>query len=160
MMKNYGYAPFQDWEWRSYDGKDVIDIAEFIKNNDDCLFFIGTDSKNYPKNRRCVFTTALIAYRIGKGGAVIMHRDKTDFMDQLRPRLLMEAMRSLETAWYLDGKLPSRNIITIHLDVNKDLKFKSGKYKDELLGMVIAQGFKTIVKPDSWASSSVADRGC
>jgi predicted RNase H-related nuclease YkuK (DUF458 family) len=157
----YGYSPFAEWGWRSYDGKRKIDVLEFVKSKkEDNFFFIGTDSQNYSKKRTCLFTTVLIAYRMGKGGSVILHRDSVPYMDALRLRLLMEAMRSLEVGWWLTQHIPKENVIGIHLDVNQSLKFKSGQYKDELIGLVASQGFTAIVKPDSFAASKCADRKC
>ena len=152
------YPPFISWEWKSYDGKNKVDPVEFINKHSDAQFFVGTDSQNYRKGKRlCVFTTVLIAYRKGKGGSVILHSDKTSYMEHLRQRLLIEAMRSLETAWWLQTKINNESIVTIHLDVNENLKYKSAQYKDELVGMVMAQGFNAAWKPNSWAASGVAD---
>jgi len=152
------YKGFDEWAWRSYDGKKSLDIKDFIETHRDRHFFIGTDSQNYKKkNRRCVFTTVLIAYCMGKGGTIATHIDKVDYVESLRQRLLIEAMRSLEVAWFLDRHVPAKNIIGIHLDVNSNLKYRSGQYKDELVGLVMSQGFRALVKPDAWAASSVAD---
>jgi predicted RNase H-related nuclease YkuK (DUF458 family) len=156
----YGYALFKEWQWRSYNGKNVIDLDSFIESHKEDLFFIGTDSQNYSKKHSCIFTTALIGYRMGLGGSIIIHRDKVPFMDALRQRLLMEAMRSLETAWYVDKMISDKTIISIHLDVNKNLKFKSGKYKNELVGLITSQGFDCKVKPDAFAASKTADKKC
>jgi predicted RNase H-related nuclease YkuK (DUF458 family) len=158
--KKQEYEPFENWKWKTYTGK-KYDIDEFIKENNSSKFFIGTDSQNYSKkNGRCVFTTVLIAYEKGRGGKVLTHTDTKPFMSHLRQRLLIEAMRSLECAWYLSSKLPEDNVLTIHLDVNENLRYKSSKYKDELVGMVMGQGFNAVWKPNSWASSSVADSKC
>ena len=162
------YPLFSQWVWRAYDGKKSRDLDEFVKLNSDAQFYIGTDSQQH--GAKCTFTTVLIAYRMGKGGAIILHSDKTPRYPALRQRLLMEAMRSLELAWYLDRKISADTFMAIHLDVNDNLKWKSGKYKDELVGMVMGQGFvsgrdKTSLsnrrvywKPDAWAANSVADR--
>lgn len=154
------YKPFEDWKWRDYSGETSVDIKDFILEYKDRHFFIGTDSQNYSKKRETVFTTALIAYEMGHGGCVILHKDKVPQIDHLRQRLLIEVMRSVETAWFLDKCIPSKQIIGIHIDVNQSLQFKSGKYKDELVGFVIGQGFKALIKPDAWASSKVADSRC
>lgn len=157
-IKKPEWPPFSEWKWRSYDGRKSRDIDEFISEHRGDNFFIGTDSQNYSKKNECAFMTVLIAYKLHKGGAVITHKHKVSFMDSLRQRLLMEAMLSLEVGWYLDQKVPKENILGIHLDVNRNLKFKSAKYKDELVGLVAAQGFNALVKPDSWAASGVADK--
>jgi hypothetical protein len=154
------YAPFAEWVWKDFDGKKKVSIDEFITNHPDCFFIVGTDSQNHNKRRQCVFTSVLIAYTLGKGGAVIMHRDRVPLMDSLRQRLLLEAMRSLEVAWYLDSKVNAKNIIEIHLDVNANLKWRSAQYKEELVGLIASQGFSCVIKPDSFGASKVADRRC
>ena len=160
FSKRTEYPPFTDWKWKRYDGPKA-DLDEFIEDRKDQMFFIGTDSQNYLKRKKiCDFTTVLIAYQMGRGGAVLTHTDRVACMDSLRQRLLLEAMRSLETAWYLDSKVNSDNIIGIHLDVNSNLRYKSAKYKDELVGLVAAQGFNALIKPDSWAATTVADSKC
>ena len=161
VKKNeFGYAPFDQWKWRNYDGTATVSIDDFIAKHIDDFFFIGTDSQNYTKRRSCTFTSVLIAYTLGKGGAVILHRDRTPFMSHLRQRLLMEAMRSLEVAWYTSKKIPANSVIEVHLDVNPSLKYKSGQYRDELVGLVAAQGFAVAVKPMSFAASKCADKRC
>lgn len=153
----YGYAPFSEWLWRNYEGTTIVSIDDFIAAHQEDFFFIGTDSQNYTKRRSCTFTSVLIAYKMGQGGCVILHRDRTPYMAHLRQRLLMEAMRSLEVAWYTSKKIPANSVIEVHLDVNQNLKYKSGQYKDELVGLVASQGFKAITKPDAFAASRVAD---
>lgn len=158
--ERWGYGPFETWQWRNYDGKKAVSVDEFIESHKGDIFFIGTDSQNYSKKHACIFTTVLIGYKMRHGGSVIIHRDKVPFMDALRQRLLMEAMRSLEAAWYLDKQISDKSVIGIHLDVNKNLKFKSAKYKDELVGLVVSQGFLCSVKPDAFAVSCTADKKC
>lgn len=152
------YPEFSSWEWKSYDGTQKVDIQNFIKSNLDADFYIGTDSQNYQRGKKhCIFTTVVVAYRKGRGGSIVLHTDKTNYMEHLRQRLLLEAMRSLETGWCVEKLIKKNSIVTIHLDVNENLKYKSAQYKDELVGLVMAQGFKAQWKPYSWAASGVAD---
>lgn len=163
-MKEYRreYAPFDEWVWKSYDGRKKVNIDEFIENHKNEVFIIGTDSQPHSKRQICTFASVLVAYEWGRGGAIIIHRDKTPFMDKsrLRQRLLLEAMRSLEVAWYLDSKINDKSIISVHLDVNPNLKWMSSKYKEELVTLVASQGFKYVIKPDAFGASKVADRKC
>ena len=69
-------------------------------------------------------------------------------------------MRSLELAWHLDPIIPKKSFVGIHLDVNDNLQYKSAHYRDELVGLVLAQGYTALVKPDAWAASTVADSRC
>ena len=151
---------FSEWNWKTYSDQKIYSIEDFVEENKNASFYIGTDSQNHRKRNACVFTSALIAYEMGKGGKILTHSDKLPVIDNLRERLLMEAMRSLEVAWFLHPKIPSEAVVSIHLDVNDNLKFKSGKYKDELVGLIMAQGFEVTHKPNSWAASSVADSRC
>ena len=172
----YSYDSFDKWVWQKYETNHTLDLDEFISENRDCLFFIGSDSQNYPKSKKCVFTTVLVAYRMGKGGRIARYVDKRPMIpvEALSARLTVETQRSIELCRYLEEKLLdfsvadevgnddcyTNNIVGISIDVNADEKFKSGRYKDMLVGMVLAYGFECFVKPNAWASSKVADNKC
>ena len=172
----YVFDAFDKWVWRKYETDHVLDIDEFISKNRDCLFFIGTDSQNYPKSRKCVFTTVLVAYRRGKGGTIARHVDKRPMIpvEALSARLTVETQRSIELCKHLENKLfelsiadkltddnlYTNNIVGISIDVNNDSKHRSERYKDMLVGMVVSYGWQAFVKPDAWASSKVADNKC
>ena len=172
----YTFEPLAKWVWQKYETSHKLDIDEFISKNRDCLFFIGSDSQNYPKSKKCVFTTVLVAYRMGKGGCIARHVDKRPMIpiEALSSRLTVETQRSIEICRYLEDKLfelsiedklstkdmYTNNIVGISIDVNGDKKFKSGRYKDMLVGMVVAYGYECFVKPDAWSASKVADKKC
>jgi len=171
--KNHNYKNFNEWTWENFSiPPKILNLKDFIIKNYDRgrIFHIGTDSKVYWK--KTIFATALIAHNTATGGEIAIHKDKdlAEF-SSLRQRLIMETMRTLETAWYLDSVLPPDGKIRLHIDVNNEIKFKSGHYKEELVGMIMGQGYvsykdvkdddhKKVVfwKPDSWAASSVADK--
>lgn len=157
VQNKQGYPDFSTWQWVSYDGKQKADIKEFMAKYSDRDFYVGTDSQNYKNKRNCVFTTVLIAYKRGHGGTIIRHSDKTAYVEHLRQRLIIEAMRSLETAWYIDSICNKQSVVTIHLDVNENRKYKSSQYCQELVGLVMAQGYNCTHKPNSWAASTCAD---
>lgn len=154
----WAYPPFSEWVWKSFDNTKVVNIDDFVNTHKEAQFYIGTDSQT--KSHKTTVTTALIAYNWGRGGSVVIHTHKVPEFQSLRQQLISEAMRSLETAWYVNPKISDDNTIVIHLDVNSNLKWRSGQYRDELVGMIMAQGFKPAIKPDSWGSSKVADHGC
>jgi predicted RNase H-related nuclease YkuK (DUF458 family) len=155
----YAYPPIEEWKWRSYDGKKIVNIDEFITEHIEDEFYIGTDSQVHGKTNTN-FTTALIAYRRGTGGYIICYTQRTQDKGHMRPRLYSEAMRSLTAAYYLDTKIPQDIIINIHLDVNGNKEHKSNSCKEEIVGMIIGQGtrFRPHWKPDAWGSSKAADR--
>jgi predicted RNase H-related nuclease YkuK (DUF458 family) len=157
MKKTFNYPDFQDWIWKNYDKKEV-ELFKFLKSNENKTFYIGTDSDASIK-RYTPFTTVIVAHA-GRGGCMVTHTDRVPYMDNLRQRLLMEAFRSLETAWFVDSIIQDKSLINIHLDVNSNLKYKSSKYRDELVGLIVAQEFNAHIKPYSWAATSVADKYC
>ena len=154
------YRPFSEWTWKNYDGDKNVSVDEFISNHMEDFLIIGTDSQNYSKKRICVFTSVLIAYKLYKGGSVILHRDRVPYIDSIRHRLLLEAMRSLEVAWHVDSRVSDKNIIEVHLDINANLKYRSAQYKSELVGLIASQGFACVIKPHAFAASGIADRKC
>lgn len=182
MKKNEKYPDFNDWEWRGFGiPRKKSNVAEFVASNYERgrAFHIGSDSK--VRGSKATFVTALIAHSKFSGGEIITHKDVMRSYDSkdkypLRQRLIAEAMRTLETAWHIDTILPPDANIRLHVDVNDSVQFKSGQYKEELVGMIMGQGyisyreikeagekdddFHRIVfwKPDSWAAQSVADR--
>jgi predicted RNase H-related nuclease YkuK (DUF458 family) len=158
MTSHFDFKHIAERNWKNYDGE-PLDIEHFIKTHGrERLIFIGTDSQNFTCGQYTKFSTTIIMYDIGRGGVCTMATEKTRYIDNLRERLLRETWVSVETALYVNEVIPSADIITIHVDVNSDMRFKSGKYRDELVGMVAAQGFDVAVKPDAWASSKVADK--
>ena len=158
------YTPFDEWDWKYFTNSKKTNLEDFIVRYPEAEFYIGTDSQNYSKkgNRYCVFTTVLVAYTRRRGGNAIFCTEKLGYAESLRQKLLTEAMRSIEVGWYLDRNKHVRDnqLVTIHLDVNCNLKFKSTKYKDELVGLVTAQGFECEHKPNAWAATTIADSKC
>jgi predicted RNase H-related nuclease YkuK (DUF458 family) len=73
-------------------------------------------------------------------------------IQSLRERLTKEVWRSLEIAMLL----PEHDL-TVHIDANPSEKHMSSRYLQELVGMVVGQGFKALWKPDSWAATHAAD---
>jgi predicted RNase H-related nuclease YkuK (DUF458 family) len=76
----------------------------------------------------------------------------------LRKRLLQEVWFAVEVALQLTDICPGR--LTVHIDANPVEKHASSKYLQELIGMVVGQGFKALWKPDAWAATHVADWAC
>jgi predicted RNase H-related nuclease YkuK (DUF458 family) len=178
----YKFDPVQSWVWRKYESSHKVDPVEFISEYRHRYFFVGTDSQNYPKSRKCVFTSVLIAWDYdpergtGHGATAIRYVDKRPMIpvEALSSRLMVEAQRSIEICKLLEEHLfefsiqdnvdsehmYTQNIKGVTIDVNEDVKHRSGRYKDMLVGMIMAYGYNALCKPDAWASSSVADRKC
>lgn len=174
----YSFDPVREWVWREYEGRSQVDPIEFISTHRDRLFFVGTDSQSYAKSRTCVFTSVIIAYDYdkeagtGHGATVIRYTDKRAIVpkEALSAKLTVETQRSIEICKMVEEQLIELsdndndymgNLVGVSIDCNYDeLKGKSGRYKDMLVGMVVAYGWKAFIKPDSFAATTVADSKC
>jgi predicted RNase H-related nuclease YkuK (DUF458 family) len=47
--------------------------------------------------------------------------------------------------------------LSVHIDANPEPRHRSSEFVQELVGMVMGQGFKAIIKPDAYAASHAAD---
>lgn len=140
-----------------------VEYPQFIKdlkelNNMGLDLYVGTDSQVL-KDKICI-ATCICFYKPGISTSKIFYiknRLKKDRYPTLRSRMLLEAYRSLEVALELDSLVSGK--LTVHLDVGADLKRnKTAKFNKELKILVESQGFGCEIKPNSWASSSIADR--
>ena len=120
--------------------------------------FIGTDSQVIKTKLSIV--TCVCLYKNGTGKSQIFYvknRLPAKNYPTLRSRMLFEAYKSLEAALDVDPYAAGR--LTVHLDIGSDFKkCKTAKFKKELQILVRSQGLGCEVKPNSWASSAVADR--
>jgi uncharacterized protein len=155
----YWFPPVEEWVWKNFDRNKVVSVDKFIEDHRLDDFYIGTDSNIGGGHAN--FNTSLIAYRNGTGGFIACYNQRTLDKGMMRPRLLSEAMRSLTLAYYLDTRIPKESVIEIHLDVNADPHYKSNMCKEELVGMILAQGerFRPMWKPEAWGANKVAHNG-
>jgi predicted RNase H-related nuclease YkuK (DUF458 family) len=119
--------------------------------------YVGTDSKVKKKDKKVIYATCIVIYKKGKGGKILISKERKNLPNSLRERLAIEVWRSIEISMELNKVLPDVQIV-VHVDVNQSPKFKSGDFCQELVSMVVGQGFKCLVKPEAWAAQSVADK--
>ena len=120
--------------------------------------YIGSDSQVIKKKLSIV--TCVCFYKRGiRKNQIFYAKNKVlaSRYPTLRSRMLFEAYKSLEAALevdpYINGKL------TVHLDIGSDpTKCKTAKFEKELRMLIRSQGFGCEIKPNSWASSSIADK--
>ena len=137
-------------------------IINFIKNDpeSDYKLIVGTDS--HPGVEEVVFVTAIVIYRKGRGGKFYYHKEKLELDVNFKKRIFQEVARSLEVASNLtEGLIRDQNSIQnldmeIHVDVGE--KGPSSEIIKEVVGMVVGSGYEAMIKPDSYAASTVADR--
>lgn len=137
-------------------------ILNFIeqKPNDQYKLIIGTDSQ--AGIAEVVFVTAIVIYRVGRGGRFFYRKEKEEMQISMKQRIFHEVSRSLEVASQLTGffadeiNLTEELKVEIHVDVGE--KGPTNAIIKEVVGMVVGSGYNALIKPDSYAASTVADR--
>ena len=159
--------------FRTGDGKTVTYeevikiIADYIKSKPDYSYelTVGTDSQT---NKNTKMAEVIVARRIGAGGIFFYRTEVLPVIKDLRTKIFEETSRSLENAdgllEYVELSLLDDGIdidkldigIIIHCDVGSVGETKS--LVRDVVGWVESLGYKWETKPDSYASSCVADR--
>lgn len=142
----------------------VEEISGFINQSPQGKYelIVGTDSNG---DKRADFVTAIIAYRVGKGGRYFWKKTNGHkIYHTMRDRIYEEVNLSLQVAQDMLGQLrkswspkdsPDYDL-EIHIDVGQ-----AGQTRDmikEVVGMVRGNGFKAKIKPESYGASIVADK--
>jgi uncharacterized protein len=145
-------------QWRRLSKEPISDlkqeIAELFKNGMKRPVHIGTDAQKHGKYTD--FVTAVVVLDPGHGGVAFYAKTRTPYMKSLQHKLFTEVSLSLEVALALCEIVSAENI-QVHVDANTNLKWESGPFHQRLAGMVVAHGFKVLLKPESWAATHVAD---
>ena len=141
--------------WRTLTEQKVPDIQQFIAeaSKEGQAVHIGTDSLQ--TGRFTQFVTVVVILTPRKGGRVAYRRDVVPRIRSLRERLLKEVWRSVDLGLRLSPVVPGD--LTVHIDANPVVAHKSSRYVQELVGLVVGQGFRALIKPESWAATHAAD---
>ena len=137
----------------SYDNfiKKLIDL-----NKEGYSFHVGSDSQEFFKKTSFVTTVCFHHRHKGAGAFYVKERVLSSKHPTLKSRIMSEAYRSLDAAFYIQKYIDSK--ISVHLDIGDNPKRnKTSKFKKELVTLISSQGYDVLIKPYSWASSSVAD---
>ena len=142
--------------WRTLTGRAVEDVVDFVRDHarDGQVVHLGTDSLQRTRHTRFVTVVAILTP--GRGGRAIWTRDTRPRIVSLRERLLREVWLSVELGLTLSPVVPGP--LHVHIDANPIAQHKSSAYVQELVGLVVSQGFRAVIKPESWAASRAADR--
>ena len=145
--------------WKTMGTKTKVDLLEAIRGvmleNPDREVIIGTDSQNAGPVTE--YITVVVVLTPSKGGRVFYSRERVSRIRSLRERLMKEVWMSVELGMELNPVIPDTSALTIHIDANPDVRFRSSDCVHEMVGLVVGQGFKHVLKPDSWAASHAAD---
>ncbi|MFW6287222.1 MAG: ribonuclease H-like YkuK family protein [bacterium] len=137
-------------------------ILDFIEKEpeDQYKLIIGTDSQ--AGISEVVFVTAIVIYRVGRGGRFFYHKDEEKLQTSMKQRIFYEVSKSLEIASQLTGFIADELLLVddlkveIHVDVGE--KGPTNAIIKEVVGMVVGSGYEALIKPDSYAASTVADK--
>jgi len=137
----------------------LTDILENIVRASEYQFkiIIGTDSQ---VSKETCFVTAVVIHRVGKGARYYYRKRSHRKIKSLRQRIFYEAALSLEVASHLTLLLAEKGYEDLDMEIHLDVGHK-GQTKDmiqELVGMVVGNGFDAKIKPDSYGASKVADK--
>ncbi|MFN2364009.1 MAG: ribonuclease H-like YkuK family protein [Halarsenatibacteraceae bacterium] len=137
-------------------------VLKFIKDYPEHAYklIIGTDSQ--PNDPRSSFVTAIVIYRVGRGGRFFYHRRKVNTKGGFKQRIFYEVSCSLEVASKITRMLSEETDldedieVEIHVDVGENGPTSS--IIKEVVGMVVGSGYEALIKPEAYAASSVADK--
>tara|TARA_R100001509_G_C4879085_1_gene219461 strand:- start:2496 stop:2978 length:483 start_codon:yes stop_codon:yes gene_type:complete len=122
--------------------------------------FVGTDS--YMTKSKVCFASVICLHGNGNKGKYFFHRDVVPIMHYraLVNRITEEVRRSIELSEELVQHLSTtHDKIEIHIDASPvEAKNQTSRFVDMLQGYVQGAGFSCRVKPNAWASQSVADK--
>ncbi|MFH1461162.1 MAG: ribonuclease H-like YkuK family protein [Patescibacteria group bacterium] len=143
------------------------EIFSFINQETNCKYrlIVGTDSNGANNGQKADFVTAIIVYRVGRGGRYFWKKTNGDkIYHTFRDRIYQEVTLSLQTAQDILGKLEGilgktvlfKHDFQIHIDVGQNGPTR--EMIKEVVGMVRGNGFHAKIKPESYAASNVADK--
>jgi predicted RNase H-related nuclease YkuK (DUF458 family) len=141
--------------WKTLNEVKIPDILQFVRDasKDDQAVHVGTDSLQ--SGRHTQFVTVVVILTPGKGGRVAYRREAGPRITSLRERLLKEVWKSVDLGLQFSPIV--NGDLTVHIDANPVVVHKSSQYVQELVGLVVGQGFKALIKPESWAATHAAD---
>jgi predicted RNase H-related nuclease YkuK (DUF458 family) len=141
--------------WKTLSEIKIPDIIRFVQDStqDGQAVHIGTDSQQ--TGRLTQFVTVVVILTPRRGGRVAYRREAVPRITSLRERLLTEVWKSVDLGLQFTPIVPGE--LTVHIDANPVVSHKSSAYVQELVGLVVGQGFRALIKPESWAASHAAD---
>ena len=141
---------------------DFYDLLRLTRQSilDGCKVFIGSDS--FISRDKVCFASAVCLHGGGRGGRYFFFKDflpKPQY-SQIVTRITEETRRSVEIACLFMNEygIDPQNI-ELHLDVSPfGANNGTSKYSDMLKGYVQGFGVDYRLKPDAWASQTIADK--
>ncbi|MCS7232948.1 MAG: ribonuclease H-like YkuK family protein [Synergistetes bacterium] len=135
-------------------------IVNYIsQNNGSYRLIIGTDSSE--GEGETVFVTAVVLYRVGKGGIYFYRRLREESNQGFKRRIFYETHLSLDVASRISHALSKIELeeyphLEIHLDVGPEGRTR--EIVASVISYVTGNGFEAKIKPDSFGATKVADK--
>lgn len=152
----------KDWITGSSKHVDFSDIISLVHEyvNHGSKIFIGSDS--YMSGKKTCFATTLCLHGGEHGGRYFFYKENLPkyMHKQLATRITEETRRSIELAETLmDDYGFSCKDIEVHLDVSPfHANNGTSRLSDMMQGYVQGYGLSCRLKPNAWASQSIADK--
>ena len=139
---------------------DMDEVVRLLKKSEHTEIHIGSDShkrKGHPGE--WLFANVICLYTPGRSGIYFYRKVivKRNYKDDLCARIMEEATQSMDLANDVSQLVKSKKIY-VHSDTNTDIRYPTSKFTKTIKNWVVSCGFGFFCKPDSWASSGVADR--
>ena len=130
------------------------EVFEELSSLNPSKVYVGCDSQ--PVKDHLVFALAVC---ILDSGARYWIR-RTSVSPSLYPSLSLRLINEVVEACLCANKIRERLDVdvAVHADVNASSKYPSNRVEKQVINYIKGMGFEYAVKPDSWASCSVADR--
>lgn len=140
---------------------EMIDaINKYIAEDTDREYkiIVGGDSQAINNIKTTRYITTVIVRRVGKGGQYYFYTDYQPLPKSLRQKIWNEVMSIYETIVDLKDAGLSREIIDIIPHVDVGVNGDTRHLIKEVTGLFLSEGYDVEIKPDSFASSTVADK--
>jgi predicted RNase H-related nuclease YkuK (DUF458 family) len=152
-MRLSQYSSFKDYQGNTVEDPRAY-VEDWLKTHPKGRVFVGCDSK--VRGDLTKYSTAICLWDIGRGVSEIHKSEVVNTPPDEYTRLWAEVEKALEVA----EKLKSLSIITVHVDINSNPRYRSHQLYDASIGLIPAMGFEGAGKPHSWAASCGAHRHC
>lgn len=146
---------------------DIDEVREFIrKESESTKIYIGADSEvNKMKNGKWIvnYYSVVVIHHNGRNGAKVFGKQESEIdytKDKRKPlyRLMQEVYKASALYLELQEAIGDRKV-EVHLDLNPNKKYVSNQIVEQAIGYIKGTcNIVPLIKPDSWAASSVADK--
>jgi predicted RNase H-related nuclease YkuK (DUF458 family) len=153
-------------DWRKLNGEQISEpIGQLVEETiirenamgNRLKICIGTDSQVY--GPVIEFGTVIVFLREGRGGFMFISNQTLVQKMSVKERLLHEVTLSIQIAYEICPILDKYTVdLEVHADINTNPNFKSNTALSEAMGYILSMGYVFKAKPDSFASTSCANK--